>query len=279
MPRAAAKETKPSPFENIHWGRFTFWLTTGAIAMVFALWVWHRTEAFLIQDDRFRLADADDVAGQSPSLSVQGVHYASPAQIRHVFADDFGRSLYLVPIQERRHQLLAIDWVEEASVSKIWPNSVRVSIAERKPVAFVPLPDPRRNGVSQLALIDRDGLILRPRRAARFTLPVIAGVHETQTQAERRLRVRRVLAMFDALGPLADGIAEVNASDPDNLVLEERIDGGIVNLMIGDENYAERLKNLLEHYDQIKAKRPDAKLLDLRVDGVITAAGGNAIGG
>lgn len=279
MPRAAAKESKSATLENFRWGRFAFWLIAGAIAMVLVLWAWHRTEAFLIQDDRFRLADADDFAGQSPSLSVQGVQYASPTQIRRVFADDFGRSLYLVPIQVRRSQLLAIDWVEEATVSKIWPNSLRVTVAERKPVAFASLRPTRRDRFSQLALVDRDGYILRPRMATRFTLPVISGLNDTQTNAERRLRVHRVLGMLRAIGPMASRISEIDASDPENLIIIEQVEGAVVNLMIGDENYADRLKNFLANYDDIKAKRPDAKVLDLRVDGVITAAGGNAIGG
>ncbi len=45
-----------------------------------------------------------------------------------------------VPIHKRRQQLLAIDWVEEASVSKIWPNTLKVQVHERAPVAFVHLP-------------------------------------------------------------------------------------------------------------------------------------------
>ena len=72
----------------------------GMIVLVGTLFAWHRTEEFLIRDRSFRLAEPHDFAGQSPSLIVEGIHYASPSQIRHVFAPDFGRSLYLVPIAE-----------------------------------------------------------------------------------------------------------------------------------------------------------------------------------
>ena len=47
----------------------------------------------------------------------------------------------------------------------------------------------------------------------------------------------------------------------------------VINLMMGDENYAERLRNFLANYDSIRERRPDATTLDLRVDGVITAVG------
>jgi cell division protein FtsQ len=255
---------------GVRWVRFTVWLGAGVFLMVGAIVAWHSTEEFLIKDNRFRVAQADDFAGPSPNLIVEGIHYASASQIRHVFAQDFGRSLYLVPIQDRRAQLLQIDWVENAAVSKIWPNTLRVRVSERKPVAFARLQPNHRDGTSQLALIDKDGYILRPRVAARFTLPVITGIRESEARKNRRARVRRVLEMLREVGPLAGRISEVNVADPNNLVVAEHIDNRVVNLMLGDENYADRLQNFLANYEEIEAKRPDAKTLDLRVDGAIT---------
>ena len=261
------------PVERLRWGRFVFWLIAGLFLMVSTLFAWHRTEEFLIKDGRFRIPEAEDFAGQSPNLVVEGIHYASASQIRHVFAEDFGRSLYLVPIQKRRVQLLEIDWVEDASVSKVWPNTLRVRIHERAPVAFVRLPN-RREAGSHYALVDHDGYILRPRVAAKFTLPVIAGLRETESINNRRARVRRVLAMLKEIGPLASQISEINVADPNDLVVAEHIGNNVVNLMLGDENFTERLQNFLANYSEIKEKRPDATTLDLRVDGVITAVGG-----
>ena len=260
-------------FENIRWGRFLFWLSAGMVLMVGTLYGWHRTEEFLIKDDRFRIVEADDFAGQSPNLIVEGIHYASASQIRHVFAEDLGRSLYLVPIEERRRQLLAIDWVEDATVSKLWPKTLKVRIQERTPVAFVHLRPNAKDGMSRFALIDRDGHILRPRVAAKFTLPVITGLRESEAIEDRCARVRRVLGLLKDVGPLATQVSEINAADPNNLIVAEHVDDTVVNLMLGDENYAERIQNFLVNYNEIKTKRPDAKTLDLRVDGVITAVG------
>ncbi len=267
------KKIVEPPREPIRWGRFTFWLILGVLLMVSTLLAWSHTESFLIKDNRFRIAESEDFAGRSPDLIVEGVHYASTSQIRHVFAEDFGRSLYLVPLQARRRQLLAIDWVEDATVSKIWPNTLRVSIHERQPVAFVHLAPDRKNGLSHLALIDADGHILRPRVAAQFTLPVITGIRETESLEDRRARVHRVLGMLKEIGPLAAQISEVDVADPNDLIVAEHTGSSVLNLMIGDDNYAERLQSFLNNYPQIREKRPDAKTLDLRVDGVITAVG------
>jgi cell division protein FtsQ len=279
MARAATAEPAPEwSFGKIRWGRFVFWLIAGGIFMFVMLLIWYKIEQFLIKDDRFRVAEAEDFLRQSPNLTVKGVHYASPSQVRHLFAEDFGRSLYLVPVQKRREQLLEIDWVEEATVSKIWPNTLAVQVRERTPVAFVHFPPNRKDGLSQFALVDREGYILRPRIASKFTLPVITGLRETDPLLNRRARVRRVLDLLNVVGALADQISEVNASDLNNLTAAERVPDGIVNLMLGDENYSERLKNFLSNYDEIRSKKPDGKTFDLRVDGVITAVGGDGRG-
>jgi cell division protein FtsQ len=260
-------------FDGVHWGRFTFWLITGIFLMVAVLVAWRQAEDFLIKDPRFRIAEPEEYPGHSPDLVVEGIHYASASQIRHVFAEDFGRSLYLVPIQKRRQQLLEIDWVEDATVSKVWPKTVKVHITERVPVAFVHLRPNARDGMSRFALIDREGKILRPRVAAKFTLPVITGIREDESLINRRARVRRVLAMLKEIGPLSQQISEIDVADPNNLVVEEHVDNNVVSLLLGDENYSDRLQNFLTNYAEIKARRPDATRIDLRVDGVITAVG------
>lgn len=271
MPR---QSQQPGIFADIRWGRFTFWLIAGMLLMVTTLFAWHRTEEFLIKDSRFQVVEADDFVGQSPNLTVEGIHYASASQVRHIFAKDLGRSLYLVPIEKRRQELLEIDWVEDATVSKVWPDTLRVHIHERQPVAFVRLPPGRGgDGLSRFALIDKDGFILRPRVAAQFTLPVISGISESEPIEARRARVHRALGMLKDVGSLASQISEVDVSDPNNLIVAEHVASGVVNLIIGDENYAQRLQNFLANYQEIREKRPDATTLDLRVDGAITAVG------
>jgi len=123
-----------------------------------------------------------------------------------------------------------------------------------------------------------DGYILRPRVAAQFTLPVIAGIREAENITDRRARVHRVMGMLHEIGALGNQISEVNVADPNNLIVAEHIDGRVLNLMLGDDNYTERLQSFVSNYPEIKEKRPDARTLDLRVDGVITAVGSDSGG-
>jgi hypothetical protein len=98
-------------------------------------------------------------------------------------------------------------------------------------------------------------------------------LRESESLEDRRARVHRALAMLKEVGPLAAQISEVNVADPNNMVVAEHVGSNVINLLIGDENYAERLQNFLANYEGIREKRPDATMLDLRVDGVITAVG------
>ena len=65
-------------------------------------------EQFLIRDPRFFLPGPADYGLESPNLEIEGIHYASRVSVLNVFLRDFGRSLYLLPLADRRKALLRI---------------------------------------------------------------------------------------------------------------------------------------------------------------------------
>ena len=64
----------------------------------------------------------------SESLEISGSAHASARAIEAVFAEDFGRSVYLIPMSERRASLRTVDWVKDASVARFWPNRIVVGV-------------------------------------------------------------------------------------------------------------------------------------------------------
>ncbi len=228
--------------------------------LIASIYVFHRLEQFLIRDPRFALAGVD---GDTADIQIAGASHASRAQIERVFSIDLGRSVYLLPLAERRDALRNVDWVRDASIARLWPNRVVVSIQERKPVAFLTL------GPARFALIDEDGVIL-PRAADRFTLPVLTGVNASDALTERRDRVHRMMRLTRDLGDDARNISEVDVSDRDNLKVTAPRDGHIVTLLLGDRDFAARYQNFLNHYGEIKRRLPNAATLDLRLEDRIT---------
>src|SRR5215471_5829753 len=109
------------------------------------------------------------------ALAIQGMVYTPRSKVMRVFANDFGHSVFAIPLDERRRRLLAIDWVEDAAVSRIWPDRLIVRLRERRPVAFVFF----RSGV---LLIDKNGMLLDQPAQAQFAFPVLHGVREEETE-------------------------------------------------------------------------------------------------
>lgn len=233
---------------------------------------WSRVEQFLVSDSRLMLPGPPEPGIESPNFRIEGAVHVSPQQVERVFARDFGRSVYLCPISERRHELRGIDWVKEASVSRIWPNQLVVRVVERTPVAFVQMPGARNT--MRVGLIDADGIFLSPQHGGKFNVPVLTGVLATEPELVRRERVQRMLRLQRELGSLMDKVSEVDASDIDNLKVTELFDGRAIVLMLGNQNYAERMQNFLNTADQIRQRMPDAAILDLRLPDRITAVGG-----
>ncbi len=225
-----------------------------------------RAHRYALNDPQFILSGENRGA-----LTLKGVNYASRAKLLRVFAADYGRSIFAVPLDERRRRMLAVDWVEDASVSRVWPNRLLVRITERKPVAFVSLPMHGAAASARFLLVDAQGVLLDPPLRAQFAFPVLTGLTEDQTDPERRVRVRAMQELMDDLGPLGQNISEINTAAPDDLTVVAQVEGRLLELKLGDGNYAKRLQNFLLHYPEIRKHAANVTAFDLRLDDRITA--------
>lgn len=236
------------------------------VLLVAGLYGLNRAERYLVRDPRFSLV-TPDFGLESASLKIEGIRYASRMQVLRVFAPDFGRSIYLLPLAQRREKLKEIGWVKDASVSRIWPNRLYVSIHEREPLAYVHLQGDRS---ARAALMDGDGVILPQPEHARFELPLVTGVRSDDVLPQRRDKIRRLLLMMKEIGPLGERVSEADVSDRNNMKVTARAENRALVLWLGDQNFAGRLKNFVDHYQDIQRRLPGATTLDLRLDDRIT---------
>jgi cell division protein FtsQ len=278
MPRRPSPEAAAprSLRTTVRYGLITLGI---AALMIFLISVFHGVERFLIANPRFTLRAPESRSTLSSGIRVEGLVHASRARVRDAFAEDFGRSVYLLPLAERRLNLLAIDWVKNASVSRVWPNRVEVRIIERVPVAFVQLTAGSPGHPSRIALIDEDGVILDAPRRSSYKLPVLTGIQLEQSEAMRRSRVHRMLQLLHEVGPLGKEISEIDVSDPDNLKTTMQMGDKALVLILGRENYLSRLQTFFKHYSEIRKRVPNATTLDLRLDDRITVKNGVENGG
>jgi cell division protein FtsQ len=240
--------------------------TLFSAAVVALLWGAIQLEHFLIGDEQFLLATPSDPGEPSPAVEIIGLKHASRDYIASTFEKDYGRSIYLMPLRQRREELLRFQWIKDARVTRIWPNRLQIRVTEREPAAFVQLPEE-----SDLPLIDTDGFILRPEVQEALNLPILTGITRQQSDADRRLRVRRLLKLINDGGELSAKISEVDVSDPDNLKVMQDEGGKAVTLIIGNRYFKRRLEKFRQNADDLLRRDPSKTTFDLRVEGSIFA--------
>jgi cell division protein FtsQ len=278
MSRKRDSEREPGRPDWRGWLRYSSYSAAVLLLLASAMFLYARMDLLLATDPKFTLA-APSADGESPALQIVGALHTPRAAILRVFSADFGRSVYLLPLEERRRALLEIDWVRDAAVSRLWPDRLAVRIVERKPVAFIRLPSAVNPASSSVALVDADGEILIPPARAEFTLPAISGIRREQSPSMRRQRVAIALRLVSELGSLADQLSEIDVSDPENVQVVLQASGRVVTLQLGNRNFLSRIQNFLRYFEAMEQQRPEATSFDLRLDDRITAVGEGKRGG
>lgn len=266
---ASAGSNKPS--QLLQALRTMLQITCTVAAAITAVVVCLKAEQFVILDSRFHLPGPPESEVSSDDFQITGARYASEDQIAAIFARDFGRSVYLCPIAERRRRLLALKWVKDAKVLRIWPNRIVIDIEERTPVAFAQVP--ASEGVMSYALVDEDGVLLDPQKAVKLNLPVLVGLSATEAEKLRRERVKRFLRLQSELAEMMAQISEIDVGELDNVKVTQIFEGRALTLLLGNQKFRERMQNFLDNYGEIRKLRPNAAILDLRLGDRILAPG------
>jgi cell division protein FtsQ len=163
----------------------------------------------------FLLASQEMALIHPEQIQIAQNRYVSPASVREIFRVDRGHSVLRIPLNERRRQIETLPWVEQASVLRALPNTIKVEITERTPIAFL------RDG-SDLALVDVHGVILDRPVKGNFHFPVITGISSDMPIDDRELRMQ-LFASFSqqvesARGGAMDQVSEVDLTEAKDLV-------------------------------------------------------------
>lgn len=216
-------------------------------------------DRYVAQGDQFRL--------EEDGLVVTGLERVDEQRVRSVFADDIGKSLLHTPLEARRIAALAVPWVAEAAVVRLWPDRIWLDIRERRPLAFVRVPAKR--GGLELRMIDDRGVFLDPLSGEEFDLPVIDGVDPDSPRPEREKRVLLFEALMkdlDAEEPHYSGrISQIDVRDPANAVVTVIEGEDVVELEMGDKKFRHRFQVYLQYIDSWKQQFGKIASVDLRV--------------
>ena len=215
---------------------------------------------FLEHDSRFRIAGTSNI-------QATGLGQVSRAEMLPVFGEDIGRNVFFVPLGERRKQLEQIPWIEHATVMRLLPDQIRISVVERKPIAFL------RQG-AQVGLVDANGVLLTepPSMMAQhhYSFPVVTGIDSRDPIASRRARMevyQHLVSELDAGGQhLSDQISEIDLSDPEDARVLMPEQGTDIVAHFGADHFLERYQRYKAHISEWRQQYPKLAEVDLRYE-------------
>ena len=214
----------------------------------------------LSRDARFRIAGTSNI-------EATGLTEVSRKQMLPIFGEDIGRNIFFVPLSERRRELEEIPWVEHATVMRVLPDQIRVSLVERQPVAFV------RQG-NTIGLVDANGVLLTMPAAAmaqhHYSFPVVTGIDPADPIASRKARMAVYLRMVAELDQnnqhFSEQVSEIDLTDPEDARVLMPEQGEDILAHFGEDRFAERFRRYKEHIADWRKQYPRLKSVDLRYE-------------
>ena len=147
-------------------------------------------------------------------ISVEGTHYLSEDQVMQAAQVPLGQNMFKLDLDDISAKVKQLNWVNRVFVERRLPQSLLISVQERKPEALLD------NG--SLYAVDRDGRILSPSNALTGEdLPVISGLSFGPDAVGTTLSAAALRPALDFLTflqkkdeVLAQDVSEVNLSEP-----------------------------------------------------------------
>jgi cell division protein FtsQ len=213
---------------------------------------------FLLHDPRFLIDSSSDI-------QINGNSHVSRPQLLSIFGEDIGRNLFRVPLAQRRAELETLPWVEHATVMRLMPDRLRVSVVERTPVAFV------RQGTG-IALVDAYGVLLDmpedDAHSGKYSFPVLSGISASDPLSTRAARMKiyqQFIHEIDSSGTkLSDTVSEVDVSDPEDLKASIPDHNTEMLVHFGDENFLERYQHYQQQIGAWRSQYPNLASVDMR---------------
>jgi len=212
----------------------------------------------VMHDPRFFIQSAS-------SIEIQGNVHLTRDELINIFGEDVERNIFYVSLAQRRAELQQLPWVEHATVMRLLPNRLRVSIVERTPVAFV------RQG-SQIGLVDASGVLLdMPQHGdAHYSFPVVTGIMASDPISTRAARMKifeQFTSDLDSSGEkISQKLSEVDLSNPEDVKAVIPDNGKDVLVHFGDSDFLNRYRKFEEHLQEWRRQYPNLASVDMRYE-------------
>jgi cell division septal protein FtsQ len=213
-------------------------------------------------------------------IDVQTDGVISPDQLRRWSAVKAGENLIALDLARVKRDLELVPMIQSTSVERVLPNTLRIRVTERQPVAQINVPRPRNGGGLELVVfqVDSEGYVMLPldprQRAvplhlADDRLPVISGINVSELQPGRRIesaQMRAALRLIDDFGSSTmAGLVDLKRIDLSAQgVLTTTTDQGS-EVIFGLENFEQQLLRWEKVHEECLRHNKSIAMLDLAV--------------
>ena len=228
------------------------------LLLSFFLFTGHWIYVHLLEDSYFRAREVE----------IEGCRKIRPEAIRSLIMIEGMPNLFTVKLEEVAGPVEAHPWVDQVVVRKVFPNTIRVQIEERKPVAIVQL--------ERLYYIDAKGVIFSPvGEGDGYNFPFVTGLTrealEKDSESSRELLVGalELVRMTEAekRPPLGE-ISEIHLSSTFGVQCYARAGG--LEVRMGKDSFAEKVRRLSVVWSDIRRKGLSVTCIDCRdVDRIV----------
>ncbi len=192
------------------------------------------------------LADAQRFPVNTVKIAATYEHITRK-QLESVLAHYLSSSFFLLPVYRLQQDLLALDWSEQVTVDRDWPDTLKITLVEKAPVA-----------VWNDALMTSEGGVFQiGKDLSETNLPRLSGPNQQQ---------KDVLQIYQKLSKLLTtyGLHAVSLQLRDNQAWELSLSNG-VQVRLGKRDLEKRLLRFCRAYPAVFADKPEQLIrVDLR---------------
>lgn len=193
------------------------------------------------------------------TLEVEGTQKTTPESIRSRLTDFLGGNLLQLDLDQVAGTAGTDPWIDHASVKRILPHTLRVTVLERTPAALALL----KNLVH---VVDARGVVMGSAGPGlAYNLPVITGL-DGKEGTELTLVLARAVEVLDRLRTAdrvwAEGISEIDISMPDRVAVVSATPGP--RILLDPAKVERNLESFLALRAQIDDRLGAMDYVDLR---------------
>jgi cell division protein FtsQ len=247
--RAQVKPARKRKAGAQQWLRLARFLSLVAVAL-YAGW---RGTALVLGATSFQVS----------RVSVRGNERLATGEVLAILEGLRGRNILTVGIAEWQQRLLASPWVEAATVRRMLPSQIEVTISERRPMAVA------RLGKS-LYLVDARGNVIDEYGPtySDLDLPIVDGLAARPSDSEgavdsrRATLAARVISSLETRPDVGKRVSQIDVSDAHDAVV--MLDGDSTMLRLGEQDFVDRIQGYLELAPALRERVADIDYVDLR---------------